>query len=169
MNKKIEFKKGYTFDDVLLVPQKSKILPKETVLKTRLTNSIELNIPILSAAMDTVTEEEMAIAMAREGGIGVIHKNCDIESQKSMVDKVKRSESGMILKPVTIRPERSINEAKKIMSEFIQKCIADGIEFFDFSDIMRKAHTDEQMLKGYFEKKTREVGYIAVGAIVPKD
>ena len=118
MNKKIEFKKGYTFDDVLLVPQKSKILPKETVLKTRLTNSIELNIPILSAAMDTVTEEEMAIAMAREGGIGVIHKNCDIESQKSMVDKVKRSESGMILKPVTIRPERSINEAKKIMSEF---------------------------------------------------
>ena len=118
MNKKIEFKKGYTFDDVLLVPQKSKILPNETVLKTRLTNSIELNIPILSAAMDTVTEEEMAIAMAREGGIGVIHKNCDIESQKSMVDKVKRSESGMILKPVTIRPERSINEAKKIMSEF---------------------------------------------------
>ena len=118
MNKKIEFKKGYTFDDVLLVPQKSKILPKETILKTRLTNGIELNIPILSAAMDTVTEEEMAIAMAREGGIGVIHKNCDIESQKSMVDKVKRSESGMILKPVTIGPERSINEAKKIMSEF---------------------------------------------------
>ena len=118
MNKKIEFKKGYTFDDVLLVPQKSKILPRETVLRTRLTNAIVLNIPILSAAMDTVTEEEMAIAMAREGGIGVIHKNCDIESQSSMVDKVKRSESGMILKPVTIGPKRSINEAKKIMSEF---------------------------------------------------
>ena len=118
MNKKIEFKKGYTFDDVLLVPQKSKILPRETVLRTRLTNTIVLNIPILSAAMDTVTEEEMAIAMAREGGIGVIHKNCDIESQSSMVDKVKRSESGMILKPVTIGPKRSINEAKKIMSEF---------------------------------------------------
>ena len=111
MNKKIEFKKGYTFDDVLLVPQKSKILPNETVLKTRLTNRIELNIPILSAAMDTVTEEEMAIAMAREGGIGVIHKNCDIESQKSMVDKLKRSESGMILTPETITPERSNNEA----------------------------------------------------------
>ena len=89
MNKKIEFKKGYTFDDVLLVPQKSKILPNETVLKTRLTNSIELNIPILSAAMDTVTEEEMAIAMAREGGIGVIHKNCDIESPMTITYKLR--------------------------------------------------------------------------------
>ena len=118
MSNRPPFKQAFTFDDVLLVPQKSKILPKETVLKTRLTNTIELNIPILSAAMDTVTEEKMAIAMAREGGIGVIHKNCDIESQRSMVDKVKRSESGMILKPVTIGPERSINEAKKIMSEF---------------------------------------------------
>ena len=112
------FRKGYTFDDVLLVPQKSKILPKETILNTRLTNTIELNIPIISAAMDTVTEENMAIAMAREGGIGVIHKNCTIELQKSMVDKVKRSESGMILKPVTICPTHTINEAKRIMAEF---------------------------------------------------
>ena len=112
------FRKGYTFDDVLLVPQKSKILPKETILNTRLTNTIELNIPIISAAMDTVTEEDMAIAMAREGGIGVIHKNCTIELQKSMVDKVKRSESGMILKPVTIGPTHKINEAKRIMAEF---------------------------------------------------
>jgi IMP dehydrogenase len=112
------FRKGYTFDDVLLVPQKSKILPKETILNTRLTNTIELNIPIISAAMDTVTEEDMAIAMAREGGIGVIHKNCTIELQKSMVDKVKRSESGMILKPVTIGPTHTINEAKRIMAEF---------------------------------------------------
>ena len=112
------FRKGYTFDDVLLVPQESKTLPKETILNTRLTNTIELNIPIISAAMDTVTEEEMAISMAREGGIGVIHKNCTIELQKSMVDKVKRSESGMILKPVTIGPTQTINEAKRIMAEF---------------------------------------------------
>ena len=93
-------------------------MPKETKLNTYLTNNITLNIPIISAAMDTVTEEDMAIAMAREGGIGVIHKNCSIESQSSMVDKVKRSESGMILKPVTIEPSQTINEAKKIMSEF---------------------------------------------------
>ena len=118
MESKIKFRKGYTFDDVLLVPQKSKILPKDTVLKTRLTNNIKLNIPIISAAMDTVTEEDMAIAMAREGGLGVIHKNCSIESQKSMVDKVKRSESGMILKPVTVAPNQNINDARKIMSEF---------------------------------------------------
>ena len=118
MENKIKFKKGYTFDDVLLVPQKSKVLPKDTNLKTRLTNNIKLNIPIISAAMDTVTEEAMAIALAREGGIGVIHKNCSIESQKSMVDKVKRSESGMILKPVTVNPNQNINDAKKIMSEF---------------------------------------------------
>ena len=118
MKKKTIIKKGYTFDDVLLVPQKSKILPNETILNTRLTNDIELNIPVISAAMDTVTGEDMAIAMAREGGVGVIHKNCTIDLQKSMVDKVKRSESGMILKPVTIGPSYTINEAKKIMKEF---------------------------------------------------
>jgi len=118
VKKKTIFKRGYTFDDVLLVPQKSKILPNETIINTRLTNEIQLNIPIISAAMDTVTGEDMAIAMAREGGVGVIHKNCTIELQKSMVDKVKRSESGMILKPVTIGPSYTINEAKKIMTEF---------------------------------------------------
>ena len=118
MKKKTIIKKGYTFDDVLLVPQKSKILPNDTILNTRLTNDIELNIPVISAAMDTVTGEDMAIAMAREGGVGVIHKNCTIDLQKSMVDKVKRSESGMILKPVTIGPSYTINEAKKIMTEF---------------------------------------------------
>ena len=118
MKKKTIIKKGYTFDDVLLVPQKSKILPNDTILNTRLTNEIELNIPVISAAMATVTGEDMAIAMAREGGVGVIHKNCTIDLQKSMVDKVKRSESGMILKPVTIGPSYTINEAKKIMKEF---------------------------------------------------
>ena len=118
MKKKTILKRGYTFDDVLLVPQKSKTLPKETIINTRLTNEIQLNIPIISAAMDTVTGEDMAIAMAREGGVGVIHKNCTIELQKSMVDRVKRSESGMILKPVTIGPSYTINEAKKIMTQF---------------------------------------------------
>jgi len=118
VNKKIEFKKGYTFDDVLLVPQKSKILPKETVLKTRLTNSIELNIPILSAAMDTVTEEEMAIAMAREGGIGVIHKNLSIENQSNEVRLVKRAESGMIIDPVTLKLNAYVKDAKKYMKKY---------------------------------------------------
>ena len=118
MDNKIKFKKGYTFDDVLLVPQRSKILPKDTIIKTRLTNDIKLNIPIMRAAMDTVTEEDMAIAMAREGGVGVIHKNCSIESQKYMDDKVKRSESGMILKPVTVGPDQNIQDARNIMSEF---------------------------------------------------
>jgi len=118
VKKKTIIKKGYTFDDVLLVPQKSKILPNDTILNTRLTNDIKLNIPVISAAMDTVTGEDMAIAMAREGGVGVIHKNCTINIQKSMVDKVKRSESGMILKPVTIGPSYTINQAKKIMKEF---------------------------------------------------
>ena len=124
MENKIKFRKGYTFDDVLLVPQKSKVLPKDTNLKTRLTNNIKLNIPIISAAMDTVTEEAMAIAMAREGGLGVIHKNCSIESQKSMVDKVKRSESGMILKPVTVRLNHTINGANTLMSDFRIRALA---------------------------------------------
>ena len=95
-------KEALTFDDVLLVPQLSSILPKEVDVRTRLTRNIELNIPIISAAMDTVTESQMAIAMAREGGIGVIHKNLSIENQVNEVDQVKRSESGMILDPVTI-------------------------------------------------------------------
>ena len=102
MSNRPPFKQAFTFDDVLLVPQKSSVLPRDVNLKTRLTNKIELNIPILSAAMDTVTESEMAIALARTGGIGVIHKNLSIDEQASMVDRVKRSESGMILNPITV-------------------------------------------------------------------
>ena len=108
MKKKTIIKKGYTFDDVLLVPQKSKILPKDTILNTRLTKDIELNIPVISAAMDTVTGEHMAIAMAREGGSGVIHKNCTIELQKSMVDKVKRSESAVSYTHLTLPTKRIV-------------------------------------------------------------
>lgn len=107
-----------TFDDVLLVPSKSTVLPREVDLKTRLTKNIELNIPILSAAMDTVTENEMAIALAREGGIGIIHKNMSIERQASEVDKVKRSESGMILNPVTLTSDKTIGEALRMMEQF---------------------------------------------------
>ena len=107
-----------TFDDVLLVPGKSKVLPREVVLKTKLTNNIDLNIPLLSSAMDTVTEDSMAIAIAREGGIGIIHKNMSIEKQAGEVDKVKRSESGMILKPITLTPDRKIKDALSLMEKF---------------------------------------------------
>ena len=111
-------KEALTFDDVLLVPQKSSILPKEVSLHSRLTRNINLNIPIISAAMDTVTESQMAIAIARQGGIGVIHKNLSIEDQVIEVDKVKRSESGMILDPVTIESNNTISHALEIMSNF---------------------------------------------------
>ncbi|MFQ6103763.1 MAG: IMP dehydrogenase [Candidatus Glassbacteria bacterium] len=107
-----------TFDDVLLVPGPSKILPGKADVQTMLTKDLELNIPIISAAMDTVTGSEMAIAMAREGGIGIIHRNQAIEDQAKDVDRVKRSESGMIRNPVTLRPDRTIREAHQVMSKF---------------------------------------------------
>lgn len=107
-----------TFDDVLLVPGKSKVLPREVDIKTKLTKNISLNIPLLSAAMDTVTETEMAVAISREGGIGIIHKNMSIEKQASEVDKVKRSESGMIMKPVTLTADKKIKDANQVMSKF---------------------------------------------------
>lgn len=115
--KKIE-KVGLTFDDVLLIPQKSEVHPKEVDVSTFVTRNIKLNIPILSAAMDTVTESRLAIALAREGGMGVIHKNMTIRKQASEVDKVKRSESGMIVDPVTLPPEKMIGEALEVMKKF---------------------------------------------------
>ena len=118
MKNRPPFKQALTFDDVLLVPQASTILPRDVELQTRLTRDITLNIPILSAAMDTVTESEMAIALARTGGLGIIHKNLTIEDQATIVDRVKRSESGMILHPVTISAGSSIGGAKKIMAQF---------------------------------------------------
>jgi IMP dehydrogenase len=111
-------KEALTFDDVLLVPQLSSILPKDVDITSRLTRNIQLNIPLISAAMDTVTESQMAIAMAREGGIGVIHKNLTIENHAKEVDRVKRSESGMILDPVTITSRKTIREALDIMAHF---------------------------------------------------
>ena len=99
---------GLTFDDVLLVPARSGVLPNETDTRTCLTRDVSLNIPLVSAAMDTVTESHLAIALAREGGIGMIHRNMPIDRQAEEVDKVKRSESGMIVDPVTVEPEQPI-------------------------------------------------------------
>jgi IMP dehydrogenase len=107
--------KAITFDDILLVPAKSKVLPRDVAVQTKLTKNISLNIPIISAAMDTVTEAELAIAMAREGGIGILHKNMSIEKQASEVDRVKRSESGMIQDPITLNPEQTVGEANQLM------------------------------------------------------
>lgn len=108
---------GYTFDDVLLIPAASAILPRETNLKSRISRNIALNIPLVSAAMDTVTESAMAIAIAREGGIGILHKNLSIERQAEEVRKVKRADSAMIVDPITLRPENTIGDALKIMDE----------------------------------------------------
>lgn len=109
---------GITFDDVLLVPAYSDVLPNEVNLKTKLTKNIELNIPILSAAMDTVTESALAIEIARAGGIGVIHKNLTIEEQALEVQKVKRNESGFIKDPITIKSSTTVSEANKIMATY---------------------------------------------------
>ena len=109
---------GLTFDDVLLIPDRSDVLPSQTDTSTRFTRNIRLQIPLCSAAMDTVTEAALAIALAQQGGIGVIHKNMNIERQSEEVDKVKRSESGMIVDPVTIRPDRPVREALQVMERF---------------------------------------------------
>ena len=109
---------GITFDDVLLVPRYSEIMPKDALLSTRLTNKITLNLPILSAAMDTVTEADMARAIAREGGLGVIHKNLSISEQAEQVDRVKRSEYGMILDPITLTLDKKVGDALEYMSTY---------------------------------------------------
>lgn len=111
-------KRALTFGDVLLVPRKSEVLPKEVDLKSKLTKNITLNIPFVSAAMDTVTEYKTAIAMARLGGIGVIHKNMDIESQVKQIKKVKKSESGIIIDPITVKPTQTLSEIKTLMSDY---------------------------------------------------
>ena len=107
-----------TFDDVLLVPQHSQVLPTQVDVSTRFTRNIRLNVPLVSAAMDTVTESQLAIAMAQHGGIGVIHKNLSIEEQATEVDRVKRSESGMIVNPITLSPHQLIAEALELMRKY---------------------------------------------------
>lgn len=111
-------KTAYTFDDVLLVPNKSEVLPNEVSLKTKLTKKITLNIPLMSASMDTVTESKMAIAMAREGGIGIIHKNMTIEEQAKEVDRVKRQENGVITDPIFLSEEHTIRQAQELMAQY---------------------------------------------------
>ncbi|MEK7199904.1 MAG: IMP dehydrogenase, partial [Bacteroidota bacterium] len=111
------FGEGLTFDDVLLVPAYSEILPRETNISSHLTKDIILNIPMLSAAMDTVTEAGLAIALAREGGLGILHKNMSIEKQAEQVRKVKRSESGMIIDPITLLIDATIGDALKLMRD----------------------------------------------------
>jgi IMP dehydrogenase len=111
-------KEGLTFDDVLLVPAESRVLPNDVSTRTRLTRSIELSIPVVSAAMDTVTEARLAIALAREGGIGIVHRNLAIEEQVAEVDKVKRSEAGMIVEPVTLPPDALVRDALELMAHY---------------------------------------------------
>ncbi len=109
---------GITFDDVLLIPAKSDFVPSQAQTSTRLTNNIAINIPIVSAAMDTVTDSSLAIALAQEGGIGIIHKNLDIVAQSREVAKVKRSENGVILDPVVLTPNEPVQRAKDLMEEY---------------------------------------------------
>ncbi|WP_404348681.1 IMP dehydrogenase [Sutcliffiella horikoshii] len=111
-------KEGLTFDDVLLVPSKSEVLPRDVDLKVKLTETLQLNIPVISAGMDTVTEAEMAIAMARQGGLGIIHKNMSIEQQAEQVDKVKRSERGVITDPFFLTPEHQVFDAEHLMGKY---------------------------------------------------
>ncbi|MBD0366477.1 MAG: IMP dehydrogenase [Flavisolibacter sp.] len=111
------FLEGLTFDDVLLLPAYSEILPREVDIKTKLTKDISLNVPMLSAAMDTVTEAALAIALAREGGMGILHKNMTIEKQADQVRRVKRSESGMIIDPITLSTDATISDALRLMRE----------------------------------------------------
>lgn len=111
-------KEGLTFDDVLLIPAKSDVLPADVSIRTRLAKDIYLNTPVMAAAMDTVTESKMAIAIAREGGIGIIHKNMSIERQADEVDRVKRSENGVITNPFSLSPEHYVYDANDLMAKY---------------------------------------------------
>ena len=125
-------KEGLTFDDVLLVPAESRVLPNDVSTATRITRSITLEIPLVSAAMDTVTEARLAIALAREGGIGIIHRNLSIEDQVAEVDKVKRSESGMIVEPVTLTPDVPVSDALDLMRTYH----ISGVPIIDANDVL---------------------------------
>src|SRR5919106_2020957 len=111
-------REGLTFDDVLLIPAKSEVLPAQVDVRTPLTPQIPMSIPLISAAMDTVTEARLAIALAQEGGVGIIHRNLSIDAQVSEVDKVKRSESGMIVEPVTLPADALVSDALELMRTY---------------------------------------------------
>ena len=113
-----EIREGFTFDDLILIPDRSAVLPDEVDVKTRLSRNIALNIPVVSAAMDTVTESATAITIARQGGLGFVHKNMSVQRQALEVEKVKKSESGMIVDPITIEPDRKIYDVIEIMNKY---------------------------------------------------
>lgn len=145
---------GLTFDDVLLVPAYSEVLPREVNISTQLTRDIRLNLPMVSAAMDTVTEAGMAIALAREGGIGMLHKNMSIERQAEQVRKVKRSESGLIVDPITLRPDATVGDAVKLMRD--NKI--GGIPVVDANNMLRGIITNRDMrFEKNMKKKIAEV------------
>lgn len=149
---------GLTFDDVLLVPQKSKVMPSQVDLSTCLTKNIRLNIPIVSAAMDTVTETRLAIAIAREGGIGFIHKNLSIQQQAEQVDYVKRSESGMIIHPITLTPDKTLLDAEDLMRRYK----ISGLPIVDEAGILKGIITNRDM-------KYRQIDATPVSEIMTKD
>ena len=138
---------GLTYDDVLLVPNYSNVLPREVSIQSKFSRNITLNVPIVSAAMDTVTESAMAIAMAQEGGIGVLHKNMTIEQQAAKVRKVKRAESGMIIDPVTLPLTSTVADAKSAMKEFG----IGGIPIVDENQILKGIVTNRDLR---FEKNS---------------
>ena len=145
---------GLTFDDVLLMPAYSEVLPREVSIITQLTKEIRLNIPMISAAMDTVTEDRLAIALAREGGLGILHKNMSIEKQAELVRKVKRYESGLILDPITLSPEASVSDAIKVMRD--NKI--GGIPIVDKNNILVGILTNRDMrFEKNLKKKVNEI------------
>lgn len=146
-------KEAYTFDDVLLVPNKSDILPKNVTLKTNLTKNIKLNIPLISASMDTVTESQMAIAMAREGGIGIIHKNMSIKEQANEVDIVKRQENGVILDPFHLGEEATINDAENLMKKYR----ISGVPITDNGKLIGIVTNRDLIFETDFTKKIKDV------------
>lgn len=157
MNGKM-IKDGYTFDDVLLVPQKSEVLPNNVLLETQLTKKITLNIPVLSAAMDTVTEASLAIALARQGGIGMIHKNMSIEDQVREVDKVKRNESGTITNPLTLGLNSTLEDAEYILSTYR----ISGLPIIDENGVLVGIITNRDL-------KYREIDKTSIVEIMTKD
>ncbi|NFA61488.1 IMP dehydrogenase [Clostridium sporogenes] len=146
-------KQAYTFDDVLLVPNKSEVLPKEVNLSTNLTKKIKLNIPLMSAGMDTVTESKMAIAMAREGGMGIIHKNMSIVEQAGEVDKVKRQENGVITDPFYLAPDNTIQDALNLMSRYR----ISGVPITKGEKLVGIITNRDILFENNYEKKIEEV------------
>jgi IMP dehydrogenase len=145
---------GLTFDDVLLIPAHSKVLPRQTILKTRVSRNIYINIPFVSAAMDTVTESDLAIAIAREGGIGFLHKNMSIERQAEEVRKVKRADSGLILDPITLSPSQTVREALRLM----QENKIGGIPVVDSNNILQGIVTNRDLrFETNMDKPLKEV------------